>query len=288
MALAGVVVAAAVTADGGEREQLAKVPGSSTLIWSANFDSARGPCDFEGAGWNPYGGADAPPCPQAVRIVPSARLPESARFPSVARFAVRRSDAARSRPRFHAKLYRPFFAGGESEQQVGQHGTRPPADVSGVYRAWFLLPRGFTIPRGAWRNVMQFKERYWDGREPGYRSDPSWYLVLTAGRGGIVAGVRHWSDGEVRGFGRSVSFPRGRWVRVEAVVEQARYIDWYIDGRRIARGTERQERVGPIHGPRSLAWEFVVGNYAGAGHSGAWANRVSRPLYIARAERRTR
>jgi hypothetical protein len=260
------------------------------LAWAAHFDRARGPCDFAGAGWDNYGDADAPPCPGAVRVVPrrAAGLPRIGHVRKVARIAVRRADAASNPPRYHAKLYRPFYADGVSEYQAGAHATRPPADVSGAYRTWLFLPRRFTIPAGAWRNVMQFKERYWNGSESGYRSDPSWYLVLTRGRHGIVAGVRHWTDGAVRSFGRDVRFPRRRWVSVTAVVEQGRYIDWYIGRRRIAHASDAQARVGPVHGSLSLAWDFVVGNYAGAGDSGLWTNRISGPLFIAGAEYRTR
>jgi hypothetical protein len=132
---------------------------------------------------------------------------------------------------------------------------------------------------------MEFKERYWDGSQAGYQSDPAWWLVLYNGdgHGTPYAHVNYWNGGSAGTAGRSVAFPRGRWVEVHADLYQGDRIEWFVGGRRIAVGANSRYPVGPSHGARSLAWDFGVGDYAGAGR-GTWRNRLSRPLYVGSAE----
>ena len=263
----------------------------ATQLWSGDLAGSSTPCGFAQAGWDPYsGGGDYPDCPTSVRIdsAAAAGIPAPPSGGSrVGHFEVTPADAQATPPRYHAKLYKPFYAPGYSDRERHQHATRSPADVSGTYRAWYFLPLSYRIPGTGWRNIMQFKERHWDGRQSGYQSVPTWWLVLSDGdgRGTPYAGVNYWNGGNAGGAGEAVVFPRGRWVEVKAVIRQGESIEWWVDGRRIATGANSTWTVGPSHGERSLAWNFGVGNYAGAGGSGRWQDRVSgAPLYIAGAE----
>ena len=282
--LAGLALVARPASDAVEPDGLR----SGRLVWSAHFDRAGSACDFSAAGWDPYeGDSVSPPCPAGVGIVDAGRagLPPLAGVEKVARFVVRPRDAAADPPRYHAKLFRPFYARGRSNRDTDQHSTRSPRDVSGSYRAWFFLPRSFRIPRGGWRNIMQFKERFWNGRESGYRSEPTWWLELSGRDSGVVAGVRYWNGGSAGTAGRERMFPRGRWVEVRADIRQGDRIEWFLDGRPLATGRHSTWPVSPTRGRRSLAWNFGVGNYAGMGRGGPSA-RVSGPLYIGAAELR--
>lgn len=258
--------------------------GFTQVVWHADFDRSRHQCDISDAGWDSYGGAGNPPCPASVRVVDTARegLPPLGRRHRAMRLGLRPVDSRRGV--IFAKIGKPFFAPGYADGQQPIHATRPPADVSGSYRAWFYLPRDFRIRGTGWRNVMQFKERYWDGSENGYRSEPMWWLVLYNPRGDhrghVTAGIRYWGDGKVGSVGRARPFPRGRWVEVRADLRQGRSITWTLDGRRLGVGTPSRYPVGPRRGALSLAWDFIVGNYAGAGVERTWRNRISRPLYV--------
>lgn len=273
-------------------------PGSSSgsspgRSWDANFDAARSPCGFDDVGWEPYTpSADFPDCPTSVGIASAAsegvpKPPSGQR--NLGHFEVTAADAQTAQPRFHAKLFKAFFAPGYGEASRDEHQTRPPADVSGTYSAWYYLPSGFTIPGSGWRNIFQFKERYWDGTHSGYQSDPLYWLALYNGDGDGTpyATVNYWNGGNARGVGRHVVFPRDRWVQVKAVIRQGRSIEFSVDGQLMATGQNSTYPVAPFHGKDSLGWDFGVGNYSGAGVSGRWQDRVSgAPLLIGGASYR--
>jgi hypothetical protein len=188
----------------------------------------------------------------------------------VARFHVTLADARVRRT--HAKLLWSWKSGS------GEFTTRPPRNVSGVYSAWYYVPRNYRLRERGWVNIFQWKESYYeiegDGRE--WLSDPTWWITLERGRrsGGIIAVLNNW-DGEITA---ADPFPTGRWVQVKAELRQGSSIRVWIDGKRFGTASQRDYPVSPQYGRRALGWTFGVGNYSGRESDAREA--VSGPLYV--------
>jgi hypothetical protein len=252
--------------------------GGLTLLLLLFAPSAEGPrpamapfgSSFEADTWEEWNGYGAKTQPE---MYPPARIvdPLDDGLPRIqgnraARLEVRPEDALADRT--HAKLIRSW----------------PVDEVSGSYRAWYYLPRDYTLRGRTWVNVMQFKEPY---RCADYCSDPSWWVVLVGGKrrdgvrpGAPVAEVERWnSEGRPRRAERRMPFPTGRWVELRADVRQGERIDFYVDGRRFDTALQSEYPVGPMHGSRSLEWAFGVGSYTGtSGDPRRYA--ANGPLYV--------
>ena len=188
----------------------------------------------------------------------------------VARFHVTLDDAVVRRT--HAKMLKSWKVGS------GQFTTRPPSDVSGVYSAWYYLPKNYRVRGRGWVNIFQWKESYYRSRrgDREWFSDPTWWITLERGRnGGIRALLNNWGGGITAG----PSFPRGRWVQVRAVLRQGRSIDFFLDGKHWTTARQRRYPVSPRYGSRSLGWTWGVGNYSSRG-DGPPRDAVSGPLYV--------
>jgi hypothetical protein len=217
--------------------------------------------------WNGYGAKTQPEMyPPASIVDPLEEGVPRIHGNRVARLEVRPEDALADRT--HAKLIRSWAV----------------EEVSGSYRAWYYLPRDYTLRGRTWVNVLQFKEPY---RCAGYCSDPSWWVVLVGAkrgdgirRGAPVAEVERWAaNGRPRRAERRMPFPTGRWVELRADVRQGERIDFYIDGRRFDTALQDEYPVGPMHGSRSLEWAFGVGSYTGtSGDPLRYA--ANGPLYV--------
>lgn len=188
----------------------------------------------------------------------------------VARFHVTLDDARVRRT--HAKLLWSWKRG------RGEFATRPPRDVSGVYSAWYYVPRNYKLRARGWVNIFQWKESYYeangDGRE--WRSDPTWWITLERGRRSsrMIAALNNWGGG----ITAVEPFPTGRWVQIRAVLRQRRSIEVFVDGRRLGTARQGTYPVSPQYGGRSLGWTFGVGNYSGRERRSSEA--VSGPLYV--------
>lgn len=183
----------------------------------------------------------------------------------VARFETTR--AARPGAPVQAKLYESFG------RDLDGPRARPPADVSGSYRAWFFFPRGFRVPRGTWVNLFQFKEKYQAGAER--VSDPLWWVQLgsegwtrprartaRAGRSEApVAFLNFWGN-RWRHRPRFVAVPLGRWVEIRADVRQGQRIDFSLGGTALGTARASQYPVSPFHGAASREWIFGMGEYS--------------------------
>ncbi len=183
----------------------------------------------------------------------------------VARFETTR--AARPGAPVHAKLYESFG------RDLGGPHARPPADVSGSYRAWFFFPLGFRVPRGTWVNLFQFKEKYQARADR--VSDPLWWVQLGSaswthppGRARLavrsdapVAFLNFFSN-RWRHPPRFVAVPLGRWVEIRADVRQGQRIDFFLGGEALGTARASEYPVSPFHGTASREWIFGVGDYS--------------------------
>lgn len=189
----------------------------------------------------------------------------------VARFQTTRSDLDHRRT--NAKIYKAFSVD-------GPNGQRSPDDVSGTYRAWFYLPKGFRVPGGTAINMFQFKEQY-DGH-----SDPLWWVQLSTASWATprpatwrsakptradapVMFINHWANQWTR-HEVYMAAPLGRWFEVRADVHQGKDIVFYVDGRRLDTASAREYPTSPFHA-NSQAWTFGVGEYGDA---------LAGPLYV--------
>lgn len=265
------------------RASSAAVPGS----WVSNFE---GKGFDEWTSWRRNDGGD-------MRIVsPSAVGIPAHSGNKVAEFGV---DAAQfASNHINSKLYKEW-AVGWPETAAQDNNGRPlsrlaRSGVSGTYRAWYFLPSTYSMGKGTWTNIFQFKEAYWgaDGR---WHEDPQWWLAMKpAGDFGSkrpagtkdsqpVLVLSHWYlDG--RQWQPRVAVPRGRWFELRADVYAGDHIDWFLDGKQFDRSYAKNARphatrttmdrsypVGLTQG--DVGWIFGVGHYGGIGK--LWVDDVS-------------
>lgn len=201
----------------------------------------------------------------------------------VARFETTPDDIANGR--YHAKVYKDFGTNLDTPQ------SRPPADVSGTYSAWYYVPTNYRVSGDDWVNVFQFKEQY--RTTPGHApSDPLWWVEFvsptwaksmadawgtsapTASRPDAPVAFVNYSRPNWKTADSYVTVPLGRWFEIKAVVHQGQSTDFYMDGKLLKHATASQYPVSPFHGAASSKWIFGVGNYSDA---------ATGPLYVDRA-----
>jgi len=102
------------------------------------------------------------------------------------------------------------------------------------YSAWLYVPDRMAV-RGNYLNLMQFKSRSEDNR----RNDPLWVFHVTRTRDGPLYISAAWGAGQTETPGpyaesrggfrnytqRAASLPVGRWVHLEALLEQSSGFD---------------------------------------------------------------
>lgn len=214
---------------------------------------------FDDDGWSYWGAEDDPYVGLSIADPRSVGLP---RFEGKsARFEVTEENIDEGN--WDSKLYKEV----DVEHEEGDLG------VSGSYRAWFLLPRDYSLnPDPAFQasvNMLQFKDLYQTqaASEASFRSDPTWWVELrprawvdaiarrnrpTSVEWALpplpsqsspdqpVAFVNHWeAENNSRRF-KALALPLGRWFEITASVDAGRRIDfWFRE-----QGSTRKIRIG--------------------------------------------
>ena len=202
----------------------------------------------------------------------------------VARFETTPDDILAGR--IHAKLYKGFFT------TDSEGNRRPPADVSGTYRAWYYFPETYRVPTETWVNVFQFKEKYRtaDRRDP---SDPLWWIEVRDAAWMLQRPHKVWHGDVPLRPNAPVAFtnyrtapnnertlhakpiPLGRWVEFRAELHQGDRIDFFIDGEHFDTARHSEYPVSPFHGEDSLEWLFGTGNYSTGSNGPLYGDEAS-------------
>lgn len=232
--------------------------GSAEPSWASGFGGG----DF--TEWSWWGQGDSRYTGLSVVNPAAADIPE--RNGKAARFAVTPDDAADGR--IHSKVYKDFHLGSGSRTN-----WRKP-DPSGSYRAWYYVPRDYSVKSGKWLNVMQFKDQYWHGAAGGSeQSDPTWWVEFgrasdygaDASRSDApVAVAKHWKDWDIHSEGvhpgERVEVPLGRWFEIRAEVYRGDRIAFYADDKLLTVGRQADYPVGQFH-QGSFNWIYGIGHY---------------------------
>ena len=168
----------------------------------------------------------------------------------------------------HAKIFKEWSNVGKKDQ-FGRVEEKLPdgGNPSGVYSAWFYLPKDYQVTSSTWTNLFQFKEEGYIGGVK--HQDPSWWLNMskasTWGQGGSepVIFANHWQNDW--GYKpNSVKAPLGRWFEIKAALYENDRIDWYLDGVKFDTSKDSTWDVGRFY-DQSNGWIFGVGHYDGYG-----------------------
>jgi hypothetical protein len=177
-----------------------------------------------------------------------------------------RPTSATSLP--HAKVFKEWSNVGKKDQ-FGRVEEKLPdgGNPSGVYSAWYYLPKDYQVTSSKWANIFQFKEEGYIGGVK--HQDPSWWLNMSAasahGAGGSepLLFVNHWKNDW--GYKpNSVKAPLGRWFEIKAALYENDRIDWYLDGQKFDTSRDSTWNVGRFY-DKSEGWIFGVGHYDGYG-----------------------
>jgi hypothetical protein len=209
----------------------------------------------------------------------------------VARFSVTREQNAACDT--HAKLYEIWDANGTGRepyrQDDGHLSPKMPAgnDMSGTYRASFLVPTGARDSSGGHTVIWDWKE--WFPDENGGQVVNWGITISSADEWRTVKdpdGSPAWrgpSDsrplmhvggcGEANWEFKLKEVPQGRWFTIKAILRQGRSIDWYVDGTFWRRVSNARCPVGAAPNPglthsRTLSppqFIWSVGFYGGIG-----------------------
>jgi hypothetical protein len=169
----------------------------------------------------------------------------------------------------HAKVYKEWSNVGKKDQYGRVEDKLPDSgNPSGVYSAWYYLPKDYQFTAGQWTNLFQFKEEgFIDGQR---RQDPSWWLNIGAAKSwGLgstepVLFVNNWGNDSSHYNPKVVKAPVGRWFEIKAELHENDRIDWYLDGRKFDTSYDSIYDVGRFY-DQSNGWIFGVGHYGGTG-----------------------
>jgi hypothetical protein len=189
-----------------------------------------------------------------------------------------RPDSATNLP--HAKVFKEWSNVGKHDQ-FGRVEEKLPdgGNPSGVYSAWYYLPKDYQFTSSKWTNLFQFKE---EGTLNGqWQQFPQWWLNMSSAKAWGVGGtepvlfVNHWEQNYSNFKPTTIKAPLGRWFEVKAELHENDRIDWYIDGQKFDTSRDSTWDVGRAireEGGQSNGWIFGVGHYDGYGK--VWVDDV--------------